>query len=112
MSVWTRAISPPTRIVAAPRRVRTSSQERIGGSISKKTRISQKSPTLIITPERRAEIGEGAAGWASGSQVCIGAIPAFTPRPSRKRTKKPQIAGSAKKRPRASSRMSAVPANQ
>ena len=32
-----------------------------------------------------AESGEGASEWASGSHVCIGAMPAFVPKPTEKK---------------------------
>src|SRR5260370_18141314 len=40
--------------------------------------------TARSTPDIRAEIGEGASEWASGSHVCIGASPAFVPYPMRR----------------------------
>ncbi len=46
-------------------------------------------PVLIITPLITADTCEGAAGWASGSQTCIGMKPALVPKPitaNRKRT--------------------------
>lgn len=36
---------------------------------------------LSITPLISAETGEGAAGWASGSQTCSGRMPALAPKP-------------------------------
>ena len=33
-------------------------------------------------PERTADAGAGATGWAAGSQPCMGNSPAFTPKPS------------------------------
>ena len=36
-------------------------------------------PTLSSTPDISALTGAGASLWASGSQVCIGARPAFVP---------------------------------
>ena len=40
-------------------------------------------PVLIITPDIRAEMWLGAAGCASGSQICKGTIPALVPKPSK-----------------------------
>src|SRR5216684_6599471 len=40
--------------------------------------------TASSAPDIKAEIGEGASEWASGSQVCIGASPAFVPYPMRR----------------------------
>src|SRR6266851_5744745 len=40
--------------------------------------------TASSTPDIRAEIGDGASAWASGSHVCIGARPAFVPYPMRR----------------------------
>ena len=42
-------------------------------------------PILIITPESRAEMWLGAAGWACGSQMCSGRMPALEPKPARVR---------------------------
>ena len=42
-------------------------------------------PILIITPESRAEMWLGAAGWACGSQMCSGRTPALEPKPARVR---------------------------
>src|ERR1022692_2067740 len=39
------------------------------------------------TPERSALTGVGASPWASGSHVCMGARPAFVPRPTMTKTK-------------------------
>ena len=38
---------------------------------------------LSITPLISAETGEGAAGWASGSQTCSGSSPALAPNPNK-----------------------------
>ena len=38
-------------------------------------------PALVITPDRTAEAGAGATGWAVGSQPCIGNMPALVPKP-------------------------------
>ena len=45
-------------------------------------------PVLIITPLITAETCEGAAGWASGSQTCMGMKPALVPKPTRARRKR------------------------
>ena len=39
-------------------------------------------PILIITPDITAETWLGAAGCASGSQMCTGQNPAFVPKPA------------------------------
>ena len=44
-------------------------------------------PTLIITPDMRADTWLGATGWASGSHTCIGTMPAFEPKPTAARRK-------------------------
>ncbi len=36
-----------------------------------------------MTPDMTAETGDGASGWAYGSQMWNGKIPAFVPNPSR-----------------------------
>ena len=35
-----------------------------------------------MTPLISADTGEGAAGWASGSQTCSGSTPALAPKPN------------------------------
>ncbi len=40
-------------------------------------------PVLIMTPLISADTWEGAAGWASGSQMCSGTSPALVPKPTR-----------------------------
>ena len=39
-------------------------------------------PALAITPDKTAEAGAGATGWAVGSQPCSGYMPAFAPKPT------------------------------
>src|SRR5712692_2704048 len=39
--------------------------------------------TASSAPDIKAEMGDGASEWASGSHVCIGASPAFVPYPTR-----------------------------
>ena len=39
-----------------------------------------------MAPDMSAETGEGASGWARGSQTCSGTAPAFDPKPARART--------------------------
>ena len=41
----------------------------------------------MSTPDISAEMPLGAAGCASGSQMCSGMMPAFTPNPTKNRTK-------------------------
>src|SRR6266446_5380540 len=45
-------------------------------------------PVVISTLDMRAETLLGAAGCASGSHPCNGTRPAFTPKPTKKRTNK------------------------
>jgi len=40
---------------------------------------------LMTTPERTADTGAGAEGWASGSQAWKGISPALSPKPARNR---------------------------
>ncbi len=54
---------------------------------SRLTRSSPYTPTLSIRPLIIAETGEGAAGWASGSQTCSGTRPALAPNPNKASTK-------------------------
>ena len=60
-------------------------------------------PVLIITPLITADTCEGAAGWASGSQTCIGMKPAFVPKPiTASRNSTPLGAGAAESRSKSS----------
>lgn len=49
-----------------------------------------------ITPLIRADTGEGAAGWASGSHTWSGSMPALAPKPNtaRRKAADPQKGGS------------------
>ena len=59
--------------------------EALAGAIQKKVLIRPKIPVLIMTPERRALMGEGAIEWASGSHSWPkGKIPALNPKPARR----------------------------
>jgi hypothetical protein len=49
---------------------------------SKNTRTIPYTPVLIITPDMSAETFDGAAGCASGSQMCRGMMPALMPKPT------------------------------
>ena len=40
-------------------------------------------PDFVKAPESRAEAGAGATGWAFGSQIWTGYMPAFAPKPKR-----------------------------
>src|ERR1019366_3704157 len=40
-------------------------------------------PVLTTIPDISAETLLGATGWAAGSQICRGTMPAFTPKPKR-----------------------------
>ncbi len=44
-------------------------------------------PVLITTPLSSADTGEGATGWASGSQMWSGTRPALEPNPIKARVK-------------------------
>ena len=50
-------------------------------------------PVLISTPDMKAEMLVGAAGWASGSHTWRGMMPAFTPNPRKNRTNSPSRIG-------------------
>ena len=50
-------------------------------------------PVLIITPDIRADTCDGATGWASGNQMCIGTKPALVPNPIRASTNTRLIIG-------------------
>src|SRR5216683_3041725 len=47
-----------------------------------------------MMPDIRAEILLGATGWASGSQMCSGMIPALTPKPAKNNKKTAAFKGS------------------
>ena len=55
--------------------------------LSKRTVVAviriPKMPTFVRMPDRRADAGDGATGWAFGSQMCTGNMPAFAPKPKR-----------------------------
>ena len=42
-----------------------------------------KIPTFVRIPDRRADAGDGATGWAFGSHTWTGNIPAFAPNPNK-----------------------------
>ena len=42
-------------------------------------------PLLVRMPDSSADAGAGATGWALGSQMCSGNIPALAPNPARAR---------------------------
>ena len=48
--------------------------------------ITPKTPLFVRMPESRALAGAGATGWAFGSQMCSGNMPAFAPKPIRAHT--------------------------
>ena len=49
---------------------------------------------MITIPDISAETLLGATGWASGSQMCSGTMPAFTPKPAKNnRNTAPSSAG-------------------
>ena len=48
--------------------------------------IMPNTPLLVRMPESRALAGAGATGWAFGSQMCNGNMPAFAPKPTRAQT--------------------------
>jgi len=62
------------------------------GAVRLKTRKMASIAQLSSTPESRAQIGEGAWLWASGSQVCIGASPALVPKPTNTSRKAAEVA--------------------
>ena len=39
-------------------------------------------PPLVMMPERTADAGAGATGWAVGSHACMGIMPALAPKPT------------------------------
>ena len=51
--------------------------------IQEETARMPQTPDLVSAPERRAEAGAGATGWAFGSQIWRGNMPAFAPKPKR-----------------------------
>ena len=53
-----------------------------GLNSEKTVRKMPYAPALMITPDSSALAGDGAAGWAFGSQVWTGNMPALTPKPS------------------------------
>ena len=56
-------------------------------SRSNAMRTKPYTATLVITPLISADTWLGAAGWASGSQICSGTRPALEPAPNSARQK-------------------------
>ena len=86
----------PISAVPSPRN-RVSQPHQAGaalrGATNSQLRMMPYRPALIMAPESRAEMWLGAAGWASGSQTCMGAMPALAPKPSRDSTNRTEASG-------------------
>src|SRR5688500_625083 len=77
----------PTAINARPQL--TSGDPRPNAQILKRP----YTPAVMSTADIKAEMLLGAAGCASGSQMCNGMAPAFTPNPKKKSAKIPSRIG-------------------
>ena len=76
------ASSAPRNIVTTPR---NSSMLPQAASAKKRfivTAIMPNTPVFVRIPESSALAGAGATGCALGSQMCIGNMPAFAPKPT------------------------------
>ena len=72
-------------------RVRLRSTEKTASSaprniVTALTATTPKTPLLVRMPDSRALAGAGATGWALGSQMCSGNMPAFAPKPTSRHT--------------------------
>lgn len=76
------ASTAPSTIVTTPRASTTVFQ---GSSVQNRYRqrmSTPKTPLLVRMPDSRADAGAGATGWAFGSQMFRGNIPALAPNPT------------------------------
>ena len=82
-SMLNRASSAPRNMVTQPRsRIAAPQAGSFRNRLQLMARMPQM-PDLVSTPDSRAEAGAGATGWALGSQMCRGNIPALAPKPKR-----------------------------
>ena len=77
------ASTAPSTMVTVPRvRIRVPQAGSWRKILQLMARIPQ-TPDLVSTPESSADAGAGATGWALGSQMCRGNMPALAPKPKR-----------------------------
>ena len=77
------ASTAPSTMVTTPSKSTASPQ---GASARNRFRAITRmpnTPLLVRMPDSRAEAGAGATGWALGSQMCRGNMPALAPKPAR-----------------------------
>ena len=82
-SIENRARTAPSSIVTQP-----SAKMHAPQTGSPRKRLQEiarmpQTPDFVSAPESRAEAGAGATGCAFGSQMWIGNMPAFAPKPKR-----------------------------
>ena len=82
-SMENRASTAPSTIVTTPRASTTVFQGRSAQNKYRDRMRTPKIPLLVKMPDSSADAGAGATGWAFGSQMCSGNIPALAPKPAR-----------------------------
>ena len=80
------ASSAPRNIVTAAGTSRSRPQPETPPKSTAVTATTPKTPLLVRMPDSRALAGAGATGWALGSQMCSGNMPAFAPKPTSRHT--------------------------